>query len=81
MIDTSLSDYAAVDTASRGASRALANNGVPLRSASRCAPALKLRRFKLICAFGGCGLWICVVCIRSGEDFRKYFCPLGVNGL
>jgi len=80
MIDTSLSDYAAVDTASRGASLALANTerASPLRSEEASAK-IPRKKFVLMCPFGGgLGLFICTLCIKSGRDYRRIFCPLGL---
>jgi len=28
------------------------------------------------CMFGGCGYWICAVCVRMGFDLRYLFCPI-----
>ena len=69
----------ASDDAERGASLALANTerASPLRSEEASAK-IPRKKFVLMCPFGGCGSWICAICIKSGKDFRRDFCPMGM---
>ena len=39
---------------------------------------LKPRRYERLCPFGGLGLFVCTLCIKSGKDYRRIFCPLGL---
>jgi len=69
-------------TPTRLASLRSANTGraSPLRSEG--VSTLKHRKYVLLCPFGGgLGLFVCVLCIKSGRDFRREFCPLGLGGL